>query len=109
LARYALEFVDTDTKKIASFRRGLSPKLMKSMGNSKCATFNEFISDALTQENNDAIYSATKSHKRVYEAGASQSKAHVVAKTQYRPSAANISIALRRRRIRSRSAFTRGT
>jgi hypothetical protein len=60
------------------------------MGNSKCATFNEFISDALTQENNDAIYSATKSHKRVYEAGASQSKAHVVAKTQYRPSAANI-------------------
>jgi hypothetical protein len=69
--RYALEFVDTDANKIASFKRGLSPKLMKSMGNSKCTTFNEFISDALTQENNDAIYAASKSHKRNYEAGAS--------------------------------------
>jgi hypothetical protein len=48
LSRYATEFVDTETKKIASFKRGLSPKLMKTMGTSKCATFNEFISDALT-------------------------------------------------------------
>jgi hypothetical protein len=48
LARYATEFVDTDAKKIASFKCGLSPKLMKTMGTSKCATFNEFISDALT-------------------------------------------------------------
>jgi hypothetical protein len=90
LARYALEFVDTDAKKITSFKRGLSPELMKSMGNSKCATFNEFISDALTQENNDAIYAASKSRKRIYEAGASQSKASVMAKTQYRPSTTNI-------------------
>jgi hypothetical protein len=73
--------VDTDAKKIASFKRGLSPKLMKSMGNSKCITFNEFISDALTQENNDNIYVASKSRKRNYEAGASQSKAPMVAKT----------------------------
>jgi hypothetical protein len=63
---------------------------MKSMGNSKCATFNEFISNALTQENNDAIYVASKSRKRNYEAWASQSKAPVVAKTQYRPSTAKI-------------------
>jgi hypothetical protein len=90
LARYALEFVDTDAKKIASFKRGLSPKLMKSMGNNKCTTFNEFISDALTQENNNVIYAASKSHKRNYEAAVSQSKAPVVAKTQYRPSATNI-------------------
>jgi hypothetical protein len=48
LVRYATEFVDIDAKKIASFKRGLSPKLMKTMGTSKCATFNEFISDALT-------------------------------------------------------------
>jgi hypothetical protein len=82
--------VDTDAKKIASFKRGLSPKLMKSMGNNKCTTFNEFISDALTQENNDAIYAASKSRKRNYEAWASQSKGPVVAKTQYRPSATNI-------------------
>ena len=33
LARYATEFVDTDAKKIASFKRGLSPKLMKTIGN----------------------------------------------------------------------------
>jgi hypothetical protein len=63
--------VDTDAKKIASFKRGLSPKLMKSMGNSKCITFNEFISDALTQENNDKIYATSKNHKRNFEAGAS--------------------------------------
>ena len=29
LARYATEFVDTDAKKIASFKRGLSPKLSR--------------------------------------------------------------------------------
>jgi hypothetical protein len=71
LARYATEFVDTDAKKIASFKRGLGPKLMKTMGTSKCATFNEFISDALTQENNNSIYAASKSRKRAFEAGAS--------------------------------------
>jgi hypothetical protein len=63
---------------------------MKSMGNSKCATFNEFISDALTQENNNSIYAATKSHKRTYEVGASQFKAPIVARTQYRPPTANV-------------------
>jgi hypothetical protein len=63
--------VDTDAKKIISFKRGISPKLMKSMGNNKCITFNEFISDALTQENNDKIYVAYKSYKRNFEAGAS--------------------------------------
>jgi hypothetical protein len=42
---------------------------MKSMGNSKCATFNEFTSDALTQENNNSIYAATKSRKRATPAG----------------------------------------
>jgi hypothetical protein len=63
LARYASEFIDTDTKKIASFKRGLSPKLMKSMVNSKCVTFNEFVSDALTQENNDKVYAASKTCK----------------------------------------------
>jgi hypothetical protein len=90
LARYAPKFVDTNAKKIASFKRGLSPKLMNSMGNSKCITFNEFISDALTQENNDKIYAAPKTRKRNFEAGASQSKAPVVSKTQYRPPTTNI-------------------
>ena len=74
LSRYATEFVDTNAKKTASFKRGLSLKLMKTLANSKCATFNEFVSDALTQENQNNIYSASKSHKRAYAVGASQSK-----------------------------------
>jgi hypothetical protein len=85
LARYATEFVDTDAKKIASFKRGLGPKLMKTMGTSKCATFNEFISDAQTQENNNSIYAASKSRKRAFEAGVSQSRALVAPRAPFRP------------------------
>ena len=48
LSRYALEFVNTMAKKIESFKRGLGTKLMKTMANSRCATYNEFINDALT-------------------------------------------------------------
>jgi hypothetical protein len=85
LARYATEFVDTDAKKIASFKRGLGPKLMKTMGTSKCATFNDFISDALTQENNNSIYVACKNRKRALEAGASQSRALAAPRAPPRP------------------------
>jgi len=86
LSRYAPEFVNTEVKKIASFKRGLGPKLLKTMGRTKCATFNEFVSDALTQENYNTVYSTTKTRKRALEAGAgsSQSKAPVVAKPPYR-------------------------
>ena len=48
LSRYTPGFVDTDEKKIESFKRGLSTKLMKTMAISRCATYNEFVSDALT-------------------------------------------------------------
>ena len=48
LSRYALGFVDTEEKKIESFKRGLGTKLMKTVANSRCTTYNEFISDALT-------------------------------------------------------------
>jgi hypothetical protein len=89
LARYATEFVDTDAKKIASFKRGLGPKLMKTMGTSKCTTFNDFISDALTQENNNAIYSASKSRKRALEASASQSGTPTAPRAFPRPPALN--------------------
>ena len=34
-SRYALEFIDTEAKKIESFKRGLSTKLMKTMANYK--------------------------------------------------------------------------
>ena len=47
LSRYALGFIDIEEKKIESFKRGLSTKLMKTMANSRCITYNEFISDAL--------------------------------------------------------------
>ena len=71
LSRYATEFVDTDAKKIASFKRGLGPKLMKTLANNKSATFNEFVSDALTQDDQNNIYAASKNRKRAYGAGAS--------------------------------------
>ena len=48
LSWYAPEFVDTEAKKIESFKRGLNTKLMKTMANSKCSTYNDFVSDALT-------------------------------------------------------------
>ena len=60
---------------------------MKTMGNCKCAHFNEFVSDALSQENNNAVYAASKSRKRAYEAGASQSKAPVTQRAPFRPPA----------------------
>jgi hypothetical protein len=67
LARYATEFMDTDAKKIA--------------------TFNDFISDALTQENNNSIYASSKSRKRALEAGASQSRAPAAPRAPPRPPA----------------------
>ena len=73
LSHYALRFVDTEEKKIESFKRGLSTKLMKTMANLMCATYNEFINDSLTQENQNNLHTATKGHKRAVEAGASES------------------------------------
>ena len=87
LSRYAPEFVNTDAKKIASFKTGLGPKLMKTLANNKSETYNEFVSDALIQENHNNIYAASKSRKRAFEAGASQQRAPVVTRTQYRPPA----------------------
>jgi len=83
LSRYAPGFVDTEEKKIESFKGGLGTKLMKTMANSRCTTCNEFISDALTQENHNNLHAAAKDRRRAAEAGASrssQSKALVVAR-----------------------------
>ena len=49
LSRYAPGFLDMEEKKIESFKRGLGTKLMKTMANLRCTTYNEFISDALTR------------------------------------------------------------
>ena len=51
LSRYALTFVDIEEKKIERFKRGLGTKLMKTMANSRCATYNDFVSKALMQDN----------------------------------------------------------
>jgi len=77
LARYAPEFVNTEAKKIASFVRGLSPNMLKTMGIGTRAALNAYISDCLTQENNNNNYSASKSCKRAFEARSSQSSAPV--------------------------------
>ena len=60
LSRYAPEFVNTKEKKIESFKRGLGTKLMKTMATSRCATYNEFVSDALTQENHNSLHAVAK-------------------------------------------------
>ena len=43
--------------------------MLKTMGTGARATFNAYISDCLTQENNNNSYSASKSRKRAFEAG----------------------------------------
>ena len=86
LSRYAPGFVDTEQKKIESFKRGLGTKLIKTMANSRCTTYNDFISDALCQENHINLHAAPKGHKRVAKAGASgssQSIALVAAMPQF--------------------------
>ena len=90
LSHYAPGFVDTEEKKIESFKRGLGTKLMKTMANSRCTMLNEFISDALTQENHNNLHVAAKGCRRAAEAGASgssQSKAPVTARPLFRPPA----------------------
>lgn len=79
LSRYVPEYVDTEAKKIASFKRGLSPKMMKSMGISAHVSFNEFISDCLTQENNNNLYTISKGCKRALESASSQPRTTVMA------------------------------
>jgi len=61
--------------------------MLKTMGTGTRGTFNAFISDCMTQENNNNNYSASKSRKRAFEAGSSQSRAPVEGRQQYRPPA----------------------
>ena len=58
---------------------------MKTLAKNKSATFNEFVSDALTQDNQNNIYAASKNRKRAFEVGASQSKPRVAARPQFCP------------------------
>lgn len=85
LSRYAPEFVNNDENKIASFKRGLSSKLMKTMSTSSRTTFNEFLNDCIMQENSNNVHAAAKSRKRANEGGSSQARAPPAYRTPYRP------------------------
>jgi hypothetical protein len=87
LCRYAPDMVDTDAKKIASFKRGLGPKMMKHVGTNTRARFNDFISDCLKQEKNNNAYTASKTRKRAFESGPSQPRVVTANRLTYRPSA----------------------
>jgi hypothetical protein len=71
LSCYAPHYVDTEAKKITCFKRGLSPKKIKSMLISYRLSFNDFVSVCLTQENNNNLYVVSKGHKRTLESGMS--------------------------------------
>jgi hypothetical protein len=71
LCRYASDMVDTDAKRIASFKRGLGPKMMKHVGTNTRARFNDFISDYLKPEKNNNAYTTSKTRKRAFESGPS--------------------------------------
>jgi hypothetical protein len=79
--------IDTDAKRIASFKRGLSLKMMKHVGTNTRARFNNFISDCLKQEKNNNAYTASKTHKRAFELGPSQPRVLTANRSAYRPSA----------------------
>jgi hypothetical protein len=89
LCHYAPDMVDTHAKRIASFKRGLSPKMMKHMGINNRARFNDFISDCLKQEKNNNAYTASKTRKRALESGLSQPRVLTTNHSAYRPSAPN--------------------
>jgi hypothetical protein len=73
-SQYASDMVNTDAKKIASFKRGLNPKMMKHVGTNTRTGFNDFGSDCLKKEKNNNVYAASKTRKRAFESGPSQSK-----------------------------------
>jgi len=108
LSRYAPEFVSTEAKKIGSFKRDLGHKLLKTQGHTKCATFKEFVSDALTQENYNTVYTATKTCKRAFKAGASQSKAPVAAEPKYRALCPNMRYCLPAKKNQAKTVFHKG-
>jgi hypothetical protein len=56
---------------------------MKDMCNSKCATFNEFVSDTILQENYNAVYAASKSHEKSHKSNAPTTNILVVITPQY--------------------------
>jgi hypothetical protein len=84
LCRYAPDMVDMDAKRIASFKRGLNPKMMKHVGTNTRTRFNDFISDCLKQKNNN-VYTAFKTRKRAFDSSPSQLRIPMANHSAYRP------------------------
>jgi hypothetical protein len=76
--------VNIDAKKIASFKRGLNPKMMKHVGTNTRTRFNDFISDYLKQEKNNNVYTTSKTRKRAFESSPSQPTAPMANHSAYR-------------------------
>jgi hypothetical protein len=83
LSRYASDMVNTDAKKIVSFKRGLNPKMMKHVGTNTRTDFNDFVSDCLKQEKNNNVYAVSKTRKRAFEPGPSQPGAPMANRSTY--------------------------
>jgi hypothetical protein len=84
LSRYASDMVNTDAKKITSFKRGLNPKMMKHMSTNMRTGFNDFVSDCLKQEKNNNVYAPSKTRKRAFESGPSQPRDPMANRLVYR-------------------------
>jgi hypothetical protein len=84
LSRYASDIVNTDAKKIVSFKRGLNPKMMKHVGTNTRTGFNNFVSDCMKQEKNNNVYATSKTHKRAFESSPSQPRSSMANRSAYR-------------------------
>jgi hypothetical protein len=59
--------------------------MIKSMGISSLTSFNHFVSDCLTQENNNNLYALAKGRKRPLESRMSQPQTTIVTRPNFRP------------------------
>jgi hypothetical protein len=84
LSHYASDMVNTNAKKIASFKRGLNLKMIKHVGTNTRISFNDFVSDFLKQEKNNNVYATSKTRKRAFESGPSQPRARMANHSAYR-------------------------
>ena len=85
LAQYAGYHVDTDAKKQACFRRGLSSKLQDRLAVVRSANFNELVDLAITQEDRMMAHKADKKRKApVGQSSSSAPKYCLVQSTQHR-------------------------
>ena len=109
LARYATDMVDTEAKKIASFKRGMNPQLLKYMNSSEKGTFTAFVSDCLTQETTLKACEAMDSRKRHLEGGSSQARASPQQRPSYRPLAPRSAPPARRPQFNNNSRYKKAT